>query len=194
MSALPLWALLMQSPPLWIGFVAAPLWGSFRYGNGPVRDFAMRVRRGDVLPAVAAGVVTQLVLVPLVSWPFIKMTGASADELGESARILADKADSPWGVALLVVVVVVGAPLAEELFFRGLLLGAIAKRWSTTAAVVGSAAVFGATHFDPLLFPALTTAGLVFALIVVRTGRLGPAVIAHVAFNATTVGALLLSR
>lgn len=192
LTALPLWALLLQSPPLWIGFIAAPLWGSFRYGAGPVRDFALKVRRSDVLPAAAAGVFAQLVLVPAVSWPFIKMAGASSDELSESARLLADKAETPWGVAMLVVVVVIGAPLAEELFFRGLLLGAIAKRWSMTAAVVGSAAVFGATHFNPLLFPALATAGLVFALLVVRTGRLGPAVIAHMTFNATTVVALLL--
>ncbi len=80
---------------------------------------------------------------------------------------------------------------AEELFFRGLLMGAIAKRWTMTAAVIGSAAIFGASHFQPLLFPGLATAGLVFAGCVAKTGRLGPAIVAHMAFNATTVIALV---
>jgi hypothetical protein len=56
-------------------------------------------------------------LVPIVSWPLLKLTGATSDDLAESARSLADKADTPAGIALLVVVVI-GAPIAE-LFFRG---------------------------------------------------------------------------
>ena len=35
---------------------------------------------------------------------------------------------------------------------------------------------------------------VVFALLAVRTGRLGPAIWAHVGFNAVAVGSLLASR
>jgi membrane protease YdiL (CAAX protease family) len=190
-DTLPLWALVLQAPPLWIGFIAAPMWAARRYGNGVRRDFHLYLRSRDIAPAIAVGVFAQLVLVPLVSWPVLKLTGATSDDLAESARSLADKADTPAGVALLVIVVVIGAPVAEELFFRGLLMGAIDKRWNIAAAVVGSAIIFGASHFQPLLFPGLATAGLVFAACVTTTGRLGPAIVAHMAFNATTVIALV---
>lgn len=190
-DTLPFWALALQAPPLWVGFIAAPVWAARRYGNGVRRDFHVYLRSGDVAPAAAVGVFAQLVLVPLVSWPVLKLTGANTDDLAESARSLVDKADTPAGLVLLFVVVVIGAPIAEELFFRGLLMGAIAKRWSLTAAVIGSSVIFGASHFQPLLFPGLATAGLVFAGCAAKTGRLGPAIVAHMAFNATTVIALV---
>src|SRR3546814_13149860 len=80
--------------------------------------------------------------------------------------------------------VVVVAPVVEELFFRGLLLGTVRERWGTFAAVIGSSVFFGATHFQPLQFAGLTAAGLVFAAAVVKTGRLGSAIEVHVGFNA----------
>lgn len=190
-DTLPLWALVLQAPPLWVGFIAAPVWAARRYGNGVRQDFHLDLRGRDIAPAIAVGVFAQLVLVPLVSWPVLKLTGATADDLGESARSLADKADTPLGIALLFIVVVIGAPIAEELFFRGLLMGAIAKRWTMTVGLTGSAVIFGGSHFQPLLFPGLATAGLVFAACVAKTGRLGPAIVAHMAFNATTVIALI---
>ena len=190
-ASLPLWALVLQAPPLWIGFIAAPVWAARHRGNGVRSDFHLTLRTRDILPAAAIGVFAQLVLVPIVSWPFLKLTGSTTDDLAESARSLIDKADSPAGVILLFVIVAIGAPIAEELFFRGLLLGAIAKRWSMTVGVVGSSLIFGASHFQPLLFPGLATAGLVFALVRANTGRLGPAIVTHMAFNATTVAAVL---
>ena len=95
---------------------------------------------------------------------------------------------------LLVLIVVIGAPLVEELFFRGLFLRALQKRglpdW---AAVVGSAAVFGAVHFQLLQFVGLFAIGLVLAVMAVRTGRLGMSIATHMAFNATSVVVLYLT-
>ena len=87
--------------------------------------------------------------------------------------------------------VIVVAPVVEELFFRGLLLGEMQRRWGTAAAVAASSVVFGATHFQPLQFPGLTAAGAVFAIAAVRTRRLGPAIAVHAGFNATTFVALV---
>ncbi len=83
------------------------------------------------------------------------------------------------------------APIVEELFFRGLVLRSLERRFGTVWAVVGSSAIFAATHFEPLQFIALFVFGLVAALLAVRTGRLGPSMFAHLAFNATTVVILL---
>ena len=151
----------------------------------------MRLKAVDVPLGVVCGLAAQWVLVPLVSLPVLWLSGKDFDELAEPARELGDKATTPGGVVLLIVLVVIGAPIAEELFFRGLLLRALEKRFDTTVAVIVSSVVFGITHFQALQFPALTAAGVVFALLVVRTDRLGPAIVAHMAFNAATVSVLV---
>ena len=45
-----------------------------------------------------------------------------------------------------------------------------------------------------LQLPALVALGLILAVLVLRTGRLGPGIFAHGAFNAVTVVALALRR
>lgn len=184
---LPLSMIALQYPPLWLGFVGVPVWAAATKGGGWIHDFRVRVRLLDVPIGLVVGTLAQLVVVPLVSWPVLQLTGTDADDLGKLARDLGDKADNSVGVVLLFVLVVIGAPIAEELFFRGLVLGSLEKRFGTGWAVLGSSVFFGATHFQALQFAALTAAGAIFALLVVRTGRLGPAIIAHMAFNAVTV-------
>ena len=178
-------------PPLWIGFVGIPIFVAATKGNGWVTDFRARITAWDVPLGAAAGLVTQLLLVPLVSLPVLWLAGKTADDLSEPARELADKAVGPAGAVLFLLIVGVGAPLAEELFYRGLVLRAFEKRFGSGWALVGSSVWFGATHFQPLQFVGLTTAGLVFGALTLRTGRLGPAVAAHMAFN-LTAGVVLL--
>lgn len=150
---------------------------------------AVRFRWPDLPVGALAGVATQLVLVPAIYLPFRGML--DEDDLAAPARDLLDRVDGAALVVMAISVIVV-APLVEELFFRGLLLDAMQRRWNTAAAIVGSSVVFGATHFQPLQFPALTLAGAVFAVAAVRTGRLGAAVAVHAGFNATTFVALVL--
>ena len=80
----------------------------------------------------------------------------------------------------------IGAPIAEEIFFRGLVFRSFEKRFGRWWALGLSSIVFGVTHFQPLQLPALIVAGLVFGGLVVATDRLGPAIVAHMAFNLTT--------
>ena len=92
------------------------------------------------------------------------------------------------------------APVAEELFFRGLLYGSIRKRGDSArnqklivwTSVIISSAIFSAIHFQLLLFPALFVVGMIFALIYERSQRLAPAIWAHIGFNATTLFSLLV--
>jgi len=93
--------------------------------------------------------------------------------------------------ALNAAVVVIAAPIVEELFFRGLVLRSLERRVGTRWAIVASAALFGAAHLEPLQFPALFLFGLVAAVLTVRSGRLGPSTMAHVAFNGIAVFNLL---
>lgn len=178
-------------PALWLGFIGVPVWAAATKGAGWVADFRVRLRALDVPIGVAAGLAAQFVLVPLVSLPILWATNTDLDKLGEPARELADKATTPGGIALFFLMVAIGAPIAEELFFRGLVLRSIEKRFGTGWAIAGSSVAFGATHFQVLQFPALTAVGVVFALLAVKSGRLGPAILAHMAFNAATVISLV---
>lgn len=178
-------------PALWLGFIGVPVWAAATKGAGWVADFRVRFRSRDAPIGAGAGVAAQFLIVPLVSLPVLWATNTDLDKLGEPARELADKATTPGGIALFFLMVAVGAPLAEELFFRGLVLRSIEKRFGTRWAIVGSSVAFGATHFQPLQFPALTAVGVVFALLAVKSGRLGPAIFAHMAFNGATVVSLV---
>lgn len=189
----PLWAVALVQVPLWSGLLAGVLWAG-RKGDGVVRDFGFAARWFDPLWGVSVGLVTQVVVLPLLYLPLLELWGRTSDDLARPARDLADRAEGPAGWAVLVLVVVVCAPVVEELFYRGLLLRSLQKRgWPAWAAVVVSAAVFAASHFQALQFPGLFVFGLILALMTVGSGRLGPAIWAHVAFNSTTVVSLYLS-
>lgn len=156
----------------------------------PATDVAVRVTGRDLAVGVPAGIVAQVVVLPLLYLP-IQWLAGDLDVEG-AARDLLDRGGGA-GLAVLAIALVVVAPVVEELFFRGLLLGALRARMRDRYAVVVSAVIFGATHFQPLQFPGLAAAGLLFAALTVRTGRLGAAIAAHAAFNAVTVAFLLSS-
>lgn len=169
---------------LWIGFIGAPVYASHQHGSGRLRDdFGLRIRWIDVPIGLVAGTLGQLVVVPLVYLP-LRLFGPF--DVGAPARTLTE-AVHRWEVVVLVLVVAVGAPIAEELFFRGLWLGSLQRRWTSTIAVLGTTVVFAGTHFQLLQLIGLFAAGLIFAGLTTATARLGPAIWAHAAFNATTV-------
>ena len=85
--------------------------------------------------------------------------------------------------ALNAAVVVVAAPLVEELTFRGVGFTLLA-RFGTLAAVTGTAIAFAADHGLVEGFPALFVFGLAVALVRVRTGSIYPGMLLHATFNA----------
>jgi hypothetical protein len=80
-------------------------------------------------------------------------------------------------------VVVVAAPLVEELTFRGVGFTLLA-RFGTVAAVIGTAIAFAADHGLVEGFPALFVFGVAVALVRVRTGSIYPGMLLHACFNA----------
>ncbi len=194
MAHLPLTLIALTYPPLWLGFVGAPVHAAVRRGNGLVRDFACRLSAVDLPIGIAAGVASQIVLVPIVSLPLLKLLGRTASDLEAPARTLADKANDPLGVVLLFVIVVIGAPIAEEMFFRGLVMRSVERHLGVPAAIGISAVAFGVTHFEGLQTPALIAFGVVLGWLVYRTNRLGTSIVAHMTFNAVSIISLLVRR
>ena len=78
-------------------------------------------------------------------------------------------------------------PLLEELLHRGVVYGRLRRRMTMWPAVVISALVFAILHFNIVQFTYAFLLGIVFALFVEKTGKVYPAVIAHVVANGIAV-------
>lgn len=189
---LPLSLVLITQLGLWAGLFGVPWLVTRVKGSGLVADLRLRFERRDLWRGGALGVLLQLVVIPLVYWPLLDLLDKAAKDLEGPARELTDRADGVVGVVLLVLIVGVGAPIVEEVFYRGFLQGALLKRGLPAPLAIGiSSVVFGLSHFELLQLPALVMFGVLAGVLAHRSGRLGPAITAHVAFNMVTVVALL---
>jgi uncharacterized protein len=184
---LPISALVLLNIGLWIGYGAGTVAVVKTKGRDLRSDLGAGLERWDLLAGLALGIVVQALVLPTLYWPIGRVVDgdptASARELVASAR-------GPFAVLLLTLATVAMAPLVEELFFRGLLLRALTRRFGPLAGVVGSSALFALVHRQGLAFPGLFLFGVVSAGLALRTGRLGPSWGFHVGFNLTTLALL----
>lgn len=102
-------------------------------------------------------------------------------------------ATSGWAAALLGLVLV-GAPVTEELFFRGYFYGLLRRQGglSPVGAAALSAAAFAALHGYVVHFPALWVSGILLAHWYERRRQLSVPTGAHAALNAITLAVSLL--
>lgn len=77
---------------------------------------------------------------------------------------------------------VIAAPIAEEMFFRGVVLKQT-SRVSTRFGIIFSAVMFGLMHGNPYQFVMATVIGLYFGYITVKTDSLIPSIVCHIAIN-----------
>lgn len=192
-SKAPLLLVLASTIGVWGCLGSAMLYTSHRFGSGQfTADYALRVRGIDAA-GVGIGVLCQLVLIPIVYLPLEAIWPATFgdDRVQQNAADLADRASGATTV-LLVLVVVVGAPIVEELVYRGLIQGSLASRVSTPIAVAATAALFTLIHFRPVEYPGLAVFAIVLGVAAAATKRLGLPIAIHIGFNAT--GLLMVMR
>jgi membrane protease YdiL (CAAX protease family) len=182
----PVWLTLVSAMSLWIPMLLALREVSIRYGLGNFReDYGFSFRLVDLV-GIPIGIASQLALLRVLylpleeAWP----DTFSEEKLEKTARTLTDSAHGLW-VAVLAVVIVIGAPFVEELMFRGLLQGAFARRINDVLAMVVVAVWFAVIHFRPVEYPGLFAFGLVLGTCAMVTRRIGMSIAAHLAFNAT---------
>jgi len=189
--------------PVWVSMLlAGALWAPMLVGLWLLSDrldarrfadeYGLRFKLVDLI-GIPIGVLSQLVVVRSVYWPLERgwPDTFSRSRVERNARDLYDQAHGGWLIGLLLIVVI-GAPIVEELVYRGLLQGAMVRRFNDAVAVVAVAAFFAAIHFRWVEFPGLFVFGLILGVCALRTGRLGMGIAAHMAFNAT--GLLLVAR
>ncbi|MDQ1356149.1 MAG: protease family protein [Acidimicrobiaceae bacterium] len=192
----PLAVTMLGLTGLWIGLIGGVvLYSRFR-GSGDLRaDLGLYFRWPfDAVVGIVVGVGTQLALIPLLYWPFEQADPTLRHRLEAPAKTDTAAIHGALQISLLVLFLAVGAPIVEELFFRGLLLRSLARWLGPIPGVIGSALVFGLAHFEPLQLAALVLFGLILGVLAHKTGRLGPGIVAHAAFNAVTVLTLTMRR
>jgi membrane protease YdiL (CAAX protease family) len=91
------------------------------------------------------------------------------------------------GMMLTVLVIVLLAPVVEELLLRGVVLGAMQRRVGRWPGIALSAVMFATLHGSLWSFLPMTVLGLALGRIATGRRSLWPAVILHVAYNAAIV-------
>ena len=100
----------------------------------------------------------------------------------------------PAGLCGVLVAVVLVPAVAEELMFRGFVLGGCRSRMRAAGAVVVSALLFGAYHLNPYQFVVGTLLGLLLGALALRTGSILAPMLFHLTNNALGVFIMLLNR
>jgi membrane protease YdiL (CAAX protease family) len=140
------------------------------------------------LAGLAAGVATVFVasgLAALLLDAFPDLDMAALERFGEAFTV-----GPPAPRLALALVVAVGAPIAEELIFRGFLWDILQRRMSPWAVLVITSLVFAAWHMQPFHILTLLPTSFMFGFLRMRTGSVIPSLIAHGMNNA--IGAVLL--
>ena len=173
----------------WLALAGWPLIATSRRGNGPRIDLGLRLTWSDTGWGVMTGFAGLLLagiaalLTRLVDPEVSSAAGDAAAELQESSGRLA--------IVIFALMVMVGAPIVEELFFRGLFVSALRKRGvGAVLTIIITGVVFAGFHFEPTRFLILLPTGLLLGWVRWRTGSTGAAMVAHGVVNAP--GAIVL--
>ena len=176
---------------LFSGMAGSCIVASRVLGTGSiVRDFGWRIRTIDIawglvvlIASIAARVAFALV---------VGTDRGSSDDLRDGLRNHHDV------LGVFLVAALIGAPLFEELVFRGVIQRGLTKLAGKYVAIVGQGLLFGFYHvvgaFDLVsvfYVGSLSIIGMVFGIAADRTGRLGPGMLAHFLSNALAMAVLL---
>ena len=182
-------------PVMFGGFWLASRRLSRAYGTGDMRnDYGwMRIRWADLgwgLLAAAAAVVAQVLIGAVFRQP--------GD--GEYRDAVFGKDPSALLLVGMGLAIVIGAPLFEELMFRGPIMRSLIERFGTWPGLILQGAVFALYHVvgNPTMIRAwyltpLFVVGIILGVAAHRTGRMATSQVAHAAMNAIAFGALLVS-
>ena len=132
--------------------------------------------------ALGAGIVANLVAL---------IAGALGMDVEAQVAEQAIELVEPW---LSVLAIVVLAPIAEEVFFRGVVFNALLREAGVRWAYIGSAALFAVIHLSVIAALPLFLLGLAFAWVYRRTGNLLAPIAAHAVVNGLSVAVALLIR
>ena len=120
----------------------------------------------------------------VIAWS-LAMDAIGPDILRPQSRVPVEIARDPVALAMGGVLACLGAPLAEEAFFRGFVFRGL-LRWGSLAAMAASAFIFSAAHLDPGSLVPFFAVGMALAWLYWRRGCLWDSIAFHFLFNFTS--------
>jgi membrane protease YdiL (CAAX protease family) len=198
-AALVLWtldvpvgvAILLGTTVPWLALAGWPILITRLRGNGARIDLGLQLTWRDTGWGLAAGIGALIIsgLAALGMQALIPDLTSAAAEAAEELEAESGRA----AIVAFALLVMVGAPVVEEIFFRGLFFSALRKRGvNAFFTIVITAVVFAGFHLEPARFLVLLPTGLVLGWVRWRTGSTGAAMLAHGVVNAPGAIALLV--
>jgi uncharacterized protein len=155
-------------------------------GRPTARTFGLRPFKSSAFGWIFAALVAYLVLTSIYT--------VLVDPPSEQLPSGLEDADQNLLLAIATgMLLIVVAPLAEEIFFRGFLYQAFRNSFGVLPGALLSALIFGAIHFEFFKLVQLAILGVILALLFEKTRSLWPPIILH-ALNNTLAFAYLLSQ
>ncbi len=177
---------------VWIIF--SILVGLFSFKHGLARGMGLSLRRWKYDSAKAA--IAYLTVYPVCLGLVVVVSLLLPTESLKPHTLIESWLELQLGGKVLVIIsAVVLAPIAEELFFRGIVQSMLRRYfYRPWPAVIVTSVIFGLLHYKtPQNVPALILFGAVLGYIYERSGRLYPAILTHALFNALPFVTLLTS-
>jgi hypothetical protein len=149
-------------------------------GGSVLERLGLRRFKLSGLGLAAAAYVAYILFVAMVYAPFVQPEQQDiTEELGVDTSTIA--------AVLGGILIILFAPISEELFFRGFVYGGLRTRMGVWPAAAISAVVFAIPHIssaDLTIVPPLAIFGLLLAWLYEYTGSLGPPIALHMINNA----------
>ena len=177
------------------GFTAAAaigvhaLWRADGTGEVDYREaLALRATPGSIVAlAITLGISLQLPLHEVTNLLGDVVPAFRVDEAAQYVSRAAIRIDSIRDAVLVPFVFIVVPAVSEELFFRGVLLPGLSRRYGRHVGLAASSILFGLIHVAPAAIVFATVAGFALGEVRRRAGSLLPSVAMHGAFNAVPV-------
>lgn len=112
----------------------------------------------------------------------------------QAAVLLLQESTDPYLLSLMAFVACVGAPVSEEVLFRGYIYPVVKGVTGRWVGILFSGLLFGLIHYNLGGLPTLVLMGCLLALAYEKTGSLWVPVITHMAFNTATTVIQIASR
>jgi membrane protease YdiL (CAAX protease family) len=184
----------------WLAFMLVWL---FRWHPGwQARVGVFFGRRGlrDALIGAGTGLLLYPVIAIVVALPLTYLFRTVSGSDATTPDQLPQHLNTAEWIASIVLAVFV-APVAEELYFRGILFRSVRDRHGFWLGAIASGLIFGAVHYVPapwqdfmLLQSIMVFTGIALAWIYERRGNLVANIAAHMAFNAVGVVLIYAAR
>jgi len=181
--------IIVSTAGMQLGLIVLPLFMPLGFG----RPSSWRTELRAIL---GSGAIAFLVALPLVygvtlGWTVLLERCGIAVEKQDVMEMLRH-ASPPMLIFVLIPLAALVAPIAEEIFFRGMLFRFLRTRVPRWVAFGVPAALFSASHVNLAASIPLFVLALVFSYGYERTGRIGTPMVAHSLFNLHSIVFVLL--